>query len=182
MRVIYDAYGFVPILEGGSTGRNSIIAWARGIGFHGFNNRIRYATTHWEENYRSMDGAITYVNYNYLLPFSEMGTTVQSQGWALFSHRLGRNISMGETINVTFIDAIRTLPENENGIIRWGVERMSNTQMNIVRGYNQQYNLTLRNRLVMQHMRPSEAHRQTVRDMNNQAIQIILEMAFGLAG
>ena len=182
MRVIYGAYGFVPIFEGGSTGRNSILAWARSFGFSGFNSRIQYATARWEENYRSSDGQLSYVNYNHIIPFTEMGTTVKSQGWVFFSHRLGRNNSLGETIDVVFIDAIRLLPENEVAITRWGVERINNTQINIVRGYNQQYNLTLRNRLVNQHMRPSEAHRQTVRDMNNQAIQIILEMAFGLAG
>jgi hypothetical protein len=107
-----------------------------------------------------------------------MGSRIQTPGWVMTRHRSGR--SPHEEIDVWYIDAIRCLPEQDAPMRTWGYQRESARQWEIVRGYNRQYNQTLRARL-MSRLVPSEAHRQAVRDMHRQAVNLIFEFAMELA-
>ena len=180
MRVEYGVYGFLPRSQGEHVGRNDVLRWAQGIGPAGFNARRGTARARWEVPYRSGDGTISYTDHYLLLPFQCMGTRIVSHGWVVTNHRTGTNTHLSETIDVMFIDAIRCLPDQDQPMRAWGYQRENARQWLIVQGYNRQYNLTLRARLEARNV-PSEAHRQAVRDMHTQGLNLIYEAALELA-
>ncbi len=178
MRIYYEAFGFYPRTQSEITGRTALCSWARSIGPQGFQRRVQSSRAQWEEPYTASDRSTTYTDHYVLHPFMQMGTSAQSTGWVMTRHRTGR--SLHEQIDVWYIDAIRCLPEQEDKAIAWGYQRESTRQWQLVLGYNRQYNQTIRARL-MSHLVPSEAHRQAVRDMHRQAVNLIFECAMELA-
>jgi len=178
MRIYYMAFGFYPRSQTENTGRNELCSWARNIGPQGFQGRSNTRRAHWDEPYTSSDRSTTYTDSYELLPFMKMGSSVLSTGWVMTRHRTGH--SRFEEIDVWYIDVIRCLPEIDAQMRLWGNRRTGARQWQIIRGYNRQYNQTLRTRL-MSHLVPSEAHRQSVRDMHRQAVNLIFEFAMELA-
>lgn len=178
MRIYYEAFGFFPRLQTMVTGRNELCRWARAIGPGGFQRRQGSARARWETPYRSNDGNTNYTEQTLLHPFMQMGIRYITTGWVQTRHRIGQ--SRHETIDVWWVDMIRCLPVENARMRQWGYQERSSREWQLIRGYNRQYNQTILARL-LSHQPPSEAHRQAVRDMHRQAVNLIFEFAMELA-
>lgn len=178
MRIYTMAFGFYPRSQTAHAGRQDLMNWARGIGWQGFQRREGGSRARWDEPYTATDGSIRYTDHIALHPFMQMGVTIRTSGWVQTRHRTGH--SPQEEIDVWYIDVIRCLPEQNEQMRTWGYQEQGSQQWQIIRGYNRQYNQTLRARL-MSHLAPSMAHDRAVRDMHRQAVNLIYEFAMELA-
>jgi len=109
--------------------------------------------------------------------FMAMGNVLESRGYVGLL-RMVRSFQPdpyeASTVEEVIViwEAVRCLPENEADLRRWNYTPSSRTEAEVHLGYNRQYNLTLRDRLLRGYT-PKYAHRDAVGAIDEQGRQLL---------
>ena len=160
-----------------------LLQWLRRLVASGELTRVhgaRRPRQRWHERQEGRGGGWYREMEMKLWDFTAMGEQVRTKGWVMASREIATN-QQGLTGDNTNWEAIRCLPESESEMQNWGRDAWVNRQERMmVTGFNRQYNLTLRDRLMRPQV-PHIAHLHTVGAMRQQAISLISRACMELA-